>query len=350
MIKKQPQTMAELLAQTSYQPHGLKKGEEIEGTITSISPVGIRLDINAKTEGVVLEKDKRILSDLISTLKVGDTVRATVLNPESDEGYSVLSLRRQRKNKAWQLLLDAHQQDKTVDVIVTDVTRSGFLVDFSSIRGFIPSSHLVGSEDDVFGKTLKVKVLEIQPEENRLIFSQKAVAINTVDLKKELAKIKINDTYTGIITNVTKFGLFVSIKENVEGLVHISEVSWDRVMDLEKQFHVGQKVQVLVTGVNLQNSKINLSLKQLLPDPWFEISRQFSIDQQVEGEVSSISRVGVFVVLADGLEGLIHQSKIPLGHELHEGEKVTCIIESVDAQKRRISLVPVLKGKPVGYR
>lgn len=343
--------MEELLAKTGYQPHGLKKGQEIEGIITSLTPRGIRVDIGAKTESLVLEKDKRILDDLLSTLKAGDKVRAVVLNPESEEGFAVLSLRRQRKKKAWQEVTKAQEQDEPLEVVVTDLTRGGVLADFGGVRGFIPLSHLVTPLDEkILGQTLKVKVLEVVPQENRLLFSQKTASIKTADLQKELSKIKINQVYTGTISGITNFGLFVRIGEGIEGLAHISEISWGKVEDLEKQFKIGDQVQVLVTGVDLKTQKLNLSLRQLMPDPWMEISKKFTTDQQVQGKVSRTSRVGVFVLLEEDLEGLIPKSKIPIGQILKEQDKVNCVVESVDVQKRRINLTPVLKEKPIGYK
>lgn len=355
--------MEELLVKTGYQPHGLKKGQEIEGIISSLTPRGIRVDIGAKAESLVLEKDKRILDDLLSTLKVGDKVRAVVLNPESEEGFAVLSLRRQRKKKAWQQVTKAQEQDEPLKVVVTDLTRGGVLADFGGVRGFIPLSHLVAPLDEkILGKTLQVKVLEVAPQENRLLFSQKTVSIKPADLQKEMAKIKINQVYTGTISGITNFGLFVRINPSaslpsaslraggIEGLVHISEISWGRVEDLEKQFKIGQQVQVLVTGVDLKTQKLNLSLRQLMPDPWMEISKKFTTDQEVQGKVSRTSRVGIFVLLEEGLEGLIPKSKIPIGQILKEQDKVNCVVESVDVQKRRINLTPVLKEKPIGYK
>lgn len=351
MKNKQPQTMAELLAQTGHEIKGLKRGEEIEGVIASLSPKGILIDIGAKTEGFVLEKDRKILNDLLTTLKVGDRVKAQVLSPESEEGYAVLSLRRQRKAKAWQELVEAALEGKTIEAIILEGTRNGLLVEYVSIRGFIPSSHLTSPQQQLTpGKHLQVKVLEASPKDNRLIVSEKLASINVENLKKEFTKIKINSTIPGTVTGVTKFGLFVNVGENLDGLVHISEVSWKKSEDLEKQFKIGDKVEVLVTNVDRQNLRLNLSLKQLQPDPWFEISKKFVVDREVAGIVTKASKAGVFVALEDGLEGMIHAKKIPLGREFTEGEKVTCTIESVDVVKHRISLIPVLKEKPVGYR
>ncbi|MBI1919002.1 S1 RNA-binding domain-containing protein [Candidatus Microgenomates bacterium] len=348
---KEPTSMAELLAQTGYTPHGLRKRSEVEGIITSLSPKGILIDLGAKTEGVVLEKDKKILDDLLATLRVGDRVKALVLSPESEDGHAVLSLRRARKNKAWQELEQAFEQGKTAEVEILESSKNGLLITYATIRGFIPSSHLISSQDELTsGKRLLVKILEVNPKDNRLIASEKLATIDLDKLRKEFIEIKINDVFTGTITGVTKFGIFVNIKENLDGLVHISEVSWDRVGDLEEQFKIGDKVEVLVTNIDKENLRLSLSLKQLRPDPWLELSQKFAVDQQVKGRISKTSKIGIHVALEDGLEGLIHQSKIPLGKEFTEGEKITCVVESVDKAKHRISLIPVLKEKPVGYR
>lgn len=346
----EPQTMAQLLEEEKITLHGLKKGEEIEGVITALSSKGIIVDIGAKTEALVLEKDKKILSDLLLTHKLGEKIKATVLVPESDEGYTLLSLRRQRKNRAWQLLQRAQEGDETVDVTVTDLIRGGLLAEYTSLHGFIPLSQLNSNTEEIVGKNLKVKVLEAVPADNRLIFSEKAALTRTEDVKKELAKVKVNDVYTGTITSLARFGLFVKIGENLEGLVHISEVSWEAKVDLEEQFKVGEEIQVLAIGVDVPNKKLNLSIKQLLPDPWKEVVNKLATDQQVQGKISKISGLGLHIVLGLGIEGLIHRSKIPLGADFTEGDKITCLVAGVDLEKRRVSLAPILKEKPVGYR
>lgn len=339
--------MGELLAKEQYKPRAFKKGEEVEGVITQATPAGIYLDISGKTEGLVLEKDKKILADLLSNLKVGERVQAVVLNPESEEGCPILSLRRQRKIKAWQKILEALKKDETIIVLVTDITRNGLLVEYSSIRGFLPTSHLM-PPDKTVGELIEVKVLEADARENRLILSEKAISVSKVQIRQNLEKVKINTSYEGTITGITKFGLFVSL-DGVEGLVHISEITWGKIEDLDKKFQIGQSVQVLVINVDLASLKLNLSIKQLIPDPFLELSRKFSVDQSIEGKVSKILKAGIQVAL-DGLEGFIHQSKIPPGLALEEGQKVTCTIESIDEAKRRINLIPVLKEKPIGYR
>lgn len=346
----QAQTMEELLTKTHNIPHGLKKGQEIEGSITALSPKGIYLDINAKTEAVVLEKDKRILAELLSTLRVGQRVKATVLNPESEEGYAVFSLRRQRKDKGWEELAKALSDKLPLEARVVELGRSGVLLDYAGIRGFLPLSHLVNPIDESFvGKNIPVKALEVDRSSNRLLFSQKV----REDVSEKLAQMKVGQVVSGTVSGITNFGIFVSLGNGVEGLVHISEVSWDTPADLEKKFAIGEKVEVLVIDIDRQNQKLSLSLKKLSPDPWVLAASKLSADQEVEGRVCRITSFGVFVELVGehaGLEALIKRRHVPIGKVFHVDDSLTCTIESIDSEKRRLYIMPVLKEKPIGYR
>jgi len=228
------------------------------------------------------------------------------------------------------------------------------LVDWQGLRGFIPASQLDpnrGGAQAGVGKTLKVAVLEVEKVSNRLIFSEKKVVKpeKLLEKSKALSKIKIGEVYEGKVSGIVPFGIFVSI-DGLEGLVHISEIAWEKVGNPSDYFKIGQTVKVLVFSKDEKMGKLNLSIKQLVPDPWQELVKKYSLEQEIEGKVSKITNFGVLVELEKGLEGLIHISKIPPGIELKEGEKVACLIEGIDSQKRKINLALVLKEKPVGYR
>lgn len=364
-------TMAQLLAKSLYQPNFLKRGQRITATVSSITPKQILLDIGGKAEAVVLERDRKMLSDLLKTIKVGDSVQASVLDPESDYGYPLVSLRAFMSNKSWEALKKIQAEDGKVQCEISEVTRGGIIVDVLGLAGFIPASHLSdGAEGGnvAAGLRIEAKILELDPSSNRLVLSQKLASFKAKDLEKILSQIEIGKTYKGVVAGITKFGIFVTLVEGsgidfskspIEGLVHISEVSWEKVSELDKLFSLGDEVEVMVIGVDKKNKKLNLSLKQLMQDPFDAVAKKLSAskDTQVRGVVSRVTKFGVFVTIESGLpegvsgvEGLIHQSKISPGTEFLPGEKISCTIESVDTKKRRIALVPVLKEKPVGYR
>lgn len=357
MTKSEPSTMEELLAQTGYEPHVLKKGQQVTGVVTSISPKEILLDVNAKTEGIVLEKDRKLLRELLATLHLGDKVNAVVISPESEHGHPVLSLRKELMDKNWDMLLSKKEKGEEIEATGVELTRGGLLVETLGLRGFIPLSHLdIASgerPEGLVGSSLKVKVLDLDRKERRIVLSQKGTRFDSRKLKAILDKLEIGKEYDGTVSGITNFGVFVKLtfeKEEIEGLVHISEISWEKVEDISKLFRIGDKVHVLVIGLDKENLKLNLSLKKLTEDPWEKVAALYAKEQQVTGRVSKVSPFGVFVTLSDGVEGLIHKSKIPLDGEFKVGDKVTCIVESVDPPKRRIALAPLLKEKPVGYR
>ena len=225
------------------------------------------------------------------------------------------------------------------------------------------------------GSTLSVRVVEADRATNRLIFSQKLPGKRDLDaLLKKLAKVKIGEKYKGTVSAVLPFGIFVEIKvskvkktvadqkektsdtsdtsgaSKIEGLVHISEISWEKVEDVSKSFNVGDEVEVMVTNCDMTTGRLNLSIRQLLADPFAKASEKYTKDQQVSGKVSRVTPYGVFVTLSAGIEGLMHNSKIPPNLTLTVGEEVECEIEAVDVIGRKISLVPIIKEKPILYR
>lgn len=360
--KSNPQTMEELLASTGYQVKGLKRGETISGVITSISTKAVLIDIGAKTEGMVVERGFEAARDYIQTLKVGDKVSAQVVAPESDYGYILLSLKRTASTLAWQKLAEAKLKDEPVTVLVTEISRAGLVVETCDLTGFIPSSQLAsvwqGKEDSLMGKKMEAKVIEINEVTNKLILSEKAVSEKEkmAEIEKAIKKIKIGEEYDGVVSGLTSFGVFVQIEDKknpgltLEGLVHISEVAWEKVDDPSLVLKSGQQVKVKVIGVDEKANKLALSLKQLQSDPWQEIIKKYPLETKISGKISRLTAFGAFVEIEPGLEGLLHISKIPAEKKIDVGDKVDCFVEAIEADKRRLSLGLVLKAKPMGYK
>lgn len=358
--KKQPQTMEELLAQTSYQPKGLSRGETVRGTVTEKTKRALFIDFGGKSEGIIIEKELKLAQDLVDKIEVGDKIKAAVVQVENDQGQILLSLRKQALNQRWQEFEEKLKTSEPVKVIGRDVNRGGLVVEVSGTQGFIPSSQfgskLADQIEDLIGKTLKVKPIEVNREKNRLIFSEKEISEAKVMAAQAAAlkEIKTGDTFKGEVTGVMPFGLFVKIEAQggtkLEGLVHISEISWEKVEDPADHYKERDEVKVKVLAVDKKSGKLNLSIKQLTPDPWEGVEKKYRPDTKVKGKVVRLAPFGAFVNLEPGVDGLIHISKIPAERSLKIEDQVNCYIESVDPEARRLSLGLVLKEKPVGYK
>jgi len=347
--------MDELLAQTGGLALGLKKGTTIDGTVISVTPREVLVDIGKKSFGIIAEWELEQVKDYAATLKVGDKITAQVINPENEVGYTILSLRKTSMERRWNILSQKKEKGEDIEVVGLDTAKGGLLVEWQNLRGFIPAtqldSFLSSNPVVLIGKPIKVKILEVDQSLNRLVLSQKAatLGISPEVMKKRLDKIKQNDILKGIISGIAPFGLFVDI-EGLEGLVHISEIAWEKVGSPASLYKVGDKVEVMVIDVNQEQGKLNLSLKRLTPDPWKNILDRYAPDTTISGKVVRMAPYGAFVQLDVGIEGLIHISKIPQDVELKVGQEVECLVENVDSVKRKISLTLVPKEKPVGYR
>lgn len=360
-LQGEPQTMDELLAQIKSPLRGWKRGDVVEGVVTDKTSRAIYLEIGGKTEGMVIDREMKAARDFIIKLAVGDKVLAVITQPENDRGQILMSLKKAAAENIWTGFEQKQKLGETLKVRGREVNRGGLVVEFEGLQGFIPasqfSSSLSGKINDLVGQELVVKVIELDQEKNRLIFSEKEVSDAGLlkEQEKALKKIKVGAIFQGEVTGITSFGLFVRIftkapEISLDGLVHISEISWQKVDDPSKFYNQGDKVKVKVLATDKKTGKLNLSIKQLQIDPWEEIEKKYPVDARVKGVVVRIAPFGAFVNLEPGIEGLIHISKIPAEKVFKADDKVDCFIESVDKEARRISLGLVLKEKPVGYK
>lgn len=366
--KKTPSTMEELLETTGYKVRGLQRGMKITGVVTDISRRVMLIDIGAKTEGVVLDKEREVAEDLLKELNVGDKVETVVYSPENDSGQILLSLRQAATDYRWDKINEGHKTGEVVEVRGLEVNKGGLIARYRGVRGFIPASQFgqeyLGNLDRLQNRLIKVKIIEVDRKKNRLIFSEKAVseAASIALKKKALKKVKTSGVYKGVVSGVMPFGVFVKVsvgkrgqeKEDkelfLEGLVHISEVSWEKVEDLNRLYKVGQEIEVKVISINTDTGKLNLSVKQMVEDPWKKIVKKYPKDKKVKGAVNRLVAFGAFVELELGVEGLMHISKIPADYDIKVGDKLDVYVETVDMEKRRMSLGLVLGKKPVGYK
>ena len=365
-------TMAELLARAKNKVQRFTKGQRIEAKLLSKAENLLVFDIGGKSEGLVKEKGYTDAKELIDGLKVGDTVLATILVPESRDGTIVLGLKDAMKDVSWIKLEEAKKDGVAVPVLGKGVSAPGFVVDVLGIEGFISTSQLgketAGNAQNLVGKYFKARVMEVDKKNNKVVLSEKEVSeAGDIALTKEALKnIKEGEIYEGTITTVAPFGAFVKIEvpvkvskaasakasasqvAEVEGLVHVSELSFSRVNLPSDVVKEGDKVQVKVLAAH--EGKLALSIKQAKKDPWEGVEAKYKAEDKVTGKVVRISDFGTFVELEPGVEGLIHITQIPPTTKLVVGSEVKCTIEEVNKKDKRIALGLVLTSLPLGYK
>lgn len=366
-----PQTMEELLQQTNYRFSGLKRGEVLEGIIAEKTKKAIWVDIGAKTEGLILDKEMKAAKDFVEQLKVGDKIAVVVYQPENENGYPLLSFKKTLNDYLWVEFEEKLKTGEPLKVRGKELNRGGLIVEVKGVAGFVPTSCLssafVKNPNALINRDFEAQIIEVDKTKNRLILSEKAVSEKDLLEKQKgiLEKIKVGDVFDGEVTGIMPFGLFVKITipqekkardthdsrgNTLEGLVHISEISWEKVDDPSKFYKQKDKVKVKVLMVDQKTGKLNLSIKQLQDDPWQDIESKYPPETKVKGEVSRVAPFGAFVNLGKGVEALIHISKIPAEKSLKVGDKVECFVESIDKENRKMSLGLVLTEKPIGYK
>jgi len=351
--EKELNPMEALLQKSSLTP--IRKGEEIEATIVSLSKKATLFDIGAKAQAVLGEKELKEISTYLPYLKVGEKVRARIISEESKEGFPVVSLRNFFEKGKWEILLKKKEKEENIEVICGEYGKGGVFVDFMGIRGVIPKIQLTEEflqhPEKLTNQKIKVKILEVDEKKNRLVVSQKVAALNIShkDLLAGFDKIELGKTYKAQVLGVSEFGIFCEV-QGVEGLVHISEISWEKVSNPSAYVQIGDKIDVSVVEKNVTDLKLNLSIKRLTVDPWSQIEERYPKDKEVEGEIVRQERYGYFVKLEPGIEGLIHISKLTGKENLKIGSKIKAFIEKADKRNRKMSLVLTQQEKPVTYR
>ena len=354
-------TMADLLARAKNKIQTFTKGQRIQATVLSKTDSLVIFDIGGKSEGLVKEKGYTDAKEFIDGLKVGDSVLVTILVPESRDGTIVLGLKDAMKDVSWTKLEEAKKSGEAIPVLGKGVGTPGFVVDVMGIEGFIPTSQMgreiTGNAQNLVGKYFKARVMEVDKLNKKVVLSEKEVseAGNIALVKEALKKIKEGEIYDGVVTTVAPFGAFVKIevpvkkeKAEVEGLVHVSELSFSRVNLPSDVIHEGDKVKVKVLAAH--EGKLALSIKHAQKDPWEGVEAKYKPEDKVTGKVVRISDFGAFVELEPGVEGLIHITQIPPAYKIAVGQEVKCTVEEVNMKDKRIALGLVLTSVPVGYK
>lgn len=351
-------TMADLLKKAARPVLGFSSGQKIKGKVVSINTKSVVIDIGGKSEGVVTEEAFSEARDFVKTLKVGDEAMVTVIVPETKEGAVLLSLRHAAQGASWNSLEEARNKGAEVVVLGKAVNPSGITALVEGVTGFIPTSQLGAeaskSPQNLVGKYFKVKIIEVDKNSNKVVLSEKEVseAESIKKSKEAIEKVKEGEVYDGEVTTVSGFGCFVKIEigkgTSVEGLVHVSEIAWNKIGHPSEVVKEGQKVKVKVIGK--RDGRLSLSMKGAEKNPWEMVSEKYKKEDKVKGKVTRMSDFGAFVELEPGVEGLIHITKIPPATKLSEGQEVNCVIEEIDTKKKKLSLGLVLTSKPIGYK
>lgn len=353
-IKKNSSHPMEALLKAQQVPV-ITKGQEIEAAIVSLSRKRATFDIGAKAYAVLGDLEIKEITTYLPYLKVGNKVKVKVIAAEAKDGYPVVSMRKFFQKGKWDILKEKKDKEEAIEVVCGEFGRGGVFVDFMGIRGVIPKIQLtenyINQPEKLRGQKIKTKILEVDEEKNRLVVSQKAsvLGISQKELKSKFDKIIEGKKYKAKVLGVSEFGAFCEV-EGVEGLIHISEISWEKVSNAAEHIKTGDVVDVVVVEKNSNDLKLNLSLKRLTKDPWEDIEKKYPKDKEVEGVVVKKEKYGFFVRLEPGIEGLIHVSKLAGNENFESGQKIKVFLEKINKKNRRMSLILPQKEKPVTYR
>ena len=348
-MSKSTITMDELLAGSDVKE--LTAGDVVEGTVSSIKKHEVWVDLGPRGTGVVMRRE----IGHGQALELGQTVTVSVIDPEMDEGYALLSMKRAVKDRGWDELQRAFDAQEIVEVVPYDANRGGLLVELEGIRGFLPVSQLAAGhyprvsgadKDEILQKLnqlvnqpLRARILDVSRKDNKLIFSEKEAVKD--DMAARFAELKVGDVVEGIVTGVIDFGAFVNV-DGIEGLIHISEISWERVDNPRNYVKVGETVKAKIIAID--KDRLSLSLKQMSEDPWLGEVKAFKKGDIVEGKITRITPFGAFVQLSPSVEALVHVSEMGDDDNVDPekifqlNEKKEFKVLDVDTENRKIAL------------
>ena len=353
-----------VLMETLLEQEGLnldfpKQGEIRTGVIASISDNEILVSVGTKSEGMITGREKdQIPPEEFQSLKVGQEIPVFILNPEDQNGNLVLSYVRAREEYDWQTVEAMLISGDVTQSKVVGYNKGGLIVPVGNLRGFVPASQISvlrrpepGNESpearwaSMIGDPISVRVIEVDRQRHRLILSERSALQETRETIKDRLLDELQDgaVRTGRVTSLADFGAFVNI-DGADGLVHLSEISWERIGHPNEVLKVGQEVQVKVIAIDRERKRIGLSIRQMLPDPWMNKVSHIKEGQLVEGTITHLTKFGAFARLGEDLEGLIHISELSESRINHpkevikEGDVLTLRVIKIDAERRRIGL------------
>jgi small subunit ribosomal protein S1 len=356
---KEYKNMASLLKEEGLGLELPEAGEIKTGTIASISPGQIMVGIGAKSEGIISGQEFELIPpDVFASMEVGQEISVYVITPEDQNGNLILSYIRAVESEAWEEAQRMMTDEESFTGKVVGFNRGGLIVAFRELQGFLPASLLAFSRrsdisgdtaeqrfNELMGEELSLRVIEVDQERRRLIFSEKAAVHETRDTVRDkiIEKLNVGDVRKGKVTSLADFGAFVNIN-GADGLVHVSEISWDKVRHPGDVLKVGQEVEVKIISIDEEKRHIGLSIRLLQEDPWQDQIGDIRVGQLVEAKITRLTKFGAFAMLDSGIEGLIHISEISDEHIahpkelLHEGDEITLRVIKVEPESHRVGL------------
>ena len=340
----------ELLDKYDYEENP-KKGDVVKGTVISVNDDAAYVSIGTKAEAILPKKEMAVpapekASDFV---KVGDELTVEIANNIKEEGAIVVSLVKMKKVEDWKEVRDAFENDQLVECTGKETNKAGLVVSIKSLRGFIPLSQgdikFVKSLDYLVGQTFQVKVIDIDEHKNRLVLSRKAVLEAEREAKREeaLKHIEEGAVLEGTVVKIMPYGAFIDLG-GVEGLLHISDISWKRISSVDAVLHTGEKLQVLVQKFDKERNRISLSLKALQKNPWIAAIEKFEVGDIVKGEVKKLLPFGAILAIDPELQGLLHISEltekrgVAVKDLVNIGDVMNVKIIGIDTDKKKISL------------
>lgn len=315
----------------------LREGDVVVGTVVHIDREGVLVDVGTKSEGIIRlgELTRQNIQNPEEVVSVGEKISVYVMKPETSEGNLLLSKKRADFEKAWDRVAAANQEDKTLTAMVTDRVKGGLVVDLG-IRGFVPASHVgsgrVKNLEKYVGQSIPLKVIEVDRERKKVVLSHRLAVEEERDKKREetLATLEEGQTRGGIVRRITDYGAFVDLG-GIDGLLHISEMSWTRINHPSEVVKVGQKVQVMVLKMNLEQGRVSLGMRQILPDPWQNLGDSYRVGQIIAGKISRLVPFGAFIQLDEGVEAIIPNQELAL-RRIKKPEQVVSVGDDVEAR------------------
>ena len=355
MSEKKEMSMEELLATEAYDLDGAMRlprlNEVVNGTVHQVTENGIIVDMGCKKDGIIPKEEVTLEGDqkLTDLFKAGDEIQAKVVKTDDGEGVITLSKKKLEVNEHWNEINEALENKTTITVKVLRQVNGGVIAAYKEVSGFIPLSQLsdkyVENADEFIGKELPVKVTRVDLKRGRTVFSHKAILDE--EKKKQIEAVwnslNVGDVVEGTVMRFTDYGAFVDLG-GIDGLLHISEISWGKLKHPQEVLQIGDRVKVKILSMNEEKGKISLGLKQTTPEPWSVIDEKYQVGQVVTGKVVQIKEYGAFVELEPGLDGLVHISEVAhkrvndIAEELTLGQTVEAKILEIDTERKRISL------------
>ena len=329
--------------------------EVVDGTVTAINDREVVVNIGYKSEGIIARSEFRYAPDL----KVGDTVEVYIENQEDKKGQLVLSHKKARQSRSWDRVNAALANDEIVTGFVKCRTKGGMIVDVLGTEAFLPGSQIdvkpIRDYDTFVGKTMEFKIVKINQEFRNVVVSHKALIEAELEAQKKeiISKLEKGQILEGTVKNITNYGVFIDLG-GVDGLIHITDLSWGRVSDPREIVELDQKLNVVIIDFDDEKKRIALGLKQLTPHPWDALDPNLKVGDKVHGKVVVMADYGAFIEIAPGVEGLIHVSEMSWSAHLHSaqefmkvGDEVDAVILTLDREERKMSLgVKQLKDDP----